>query len=88
MGAVEADKSSGLVDNEGRVTLPEKIRKALKLEPGSTVLIELESNTNVIHIRPALDDLILTLAKQAEEEFAAGKTRNLREYAREHGIDG
>lgn len=85
---MEAVKVSGLVDNEGRVALPEKIREALKLEPGSTVLIELEAGTNVIHIRPALDDLILVIAKQAEEEFAVGKTRNLREYAREHGIDG
>ncbi|MGO8714391.1 MAG: AbrB/MazE/SpoVT family DNA-binding domain-containing protein [Smithella sp.] len=84
---METVKSSGLVDNEGRVTLPEKIRKALKLEPGSTVLIELESDKNVIHIRPALDDLLLVIAKQAEEDYAAGKTRNLREYAREHGID-
>ncbi len=85
---MEAVKVSGLVDNEGRVALPEKIRKALKLEPGSTVLIELEADTNVIHIRPALDDLVLVIAKQAEEEFAAGKTRSLREYARERGIDG
>ncbi len=85
---MEAVKVSGLVDNEGRVALPEKIRKALKLEPGSTVMIELEADTNVIHIRPALDDLVLVIAKRAEEEYAAGQTRNLREYAREHGIDG
>ncbi len=74
------------LDGNGAVTLPEKIREALKLEPNCTVLIELQPEGNLIRIKPAFDG---TAAQEAEDSFKEVNTRMLVELAhpREHPED-
>ena len=45
-----ANKSTRLVDPQGRVIIPGHIRKALNIAPGNTVEVELDDDNN-IHVR-------------------------------------
>lgn len=40
-------KSTRLVDNQGRVIIPNHIRKALNLTPGNLVEVELDDDNNI-----------------------------------------
>ena len=40
-------KSTRLVDNQGRVIIPNHIRKALNVAPGNTVEVELDDDNNI-----------------------------------------
>jgi AbrB family looped-hinge helix DNA binding protein len=72
------------VDERGRVTLPARARKALGVQPGTTFYIEKdESGFRLAKSENPFDGL----AQYAIAEDAAGRTRDLREYARERGID-
>lgn len=75
------------INSRGRMTLPKGIMEALDLKSGNGVMIFLRAGRKRAHIILAGDDEILARGKQAEEDFASGKTRDIREYARERGID-
>ena len=71
------------VDSKGRLMLPRKEREALGLTAGSTVFVQRDGNVlRIAKIENPFDGLAL----QAVEEFRAGRTRSLREFAREQGV--
>jgi bifunctional DNA-binding transcriptional regulator/antitoxin component of YhaV-PrlF toxin-antitoxin module len=71
------------IDSKGRLTLPLKARKALGVVPGSTVFIQSEGN--VLRIARA-ENPFDGLAHDAIEEDRRGRTRGLREFARDENI--
>jgi len=74
------------VDNKGRLTLPVQMRKALGIEPGDTMFVECEQNGRVVRYTKA-ENPFDALARHAEQEYRDGRTRGLRDFAREHDID-
>jgi AbrB family looped-hinge helix DNA binding protein len=74
------------VDDKGRLTIPRQFRKALGIEPGDTLFVECEENGKVLRYAKA-ENPFDALAQHAEREYRAGRTRRLREFARENNID-
>ncbi|MGI9861176.1 AbrB/MazE/SpoVT family DNA-binding domain-containing protein [Moorella naiadis] len=74
------------VDSKGRVTLPDNIRIALGIKPGDNVFLKYEPEGNVVRLSRVAEDPLATLWQYAEKEYLAGRTKDLREYAREHGL--
>ena len=75
MGAVQ-------VDDKYRVTIPKEARTNIK--PGDVLFVE--ETDGVLHYAKA-ENPFDGLARHAVEEYRAGRTRSLREIAREEGID-
>jgi bifunctional DNA-binding transcriptional regulator/antitoxin component of YhaV-PrlF toxin-antitoxin module len=71
------------VDEKYRVTIPKEARGAIK--PGDVLFVEC-SEEGVLHYAKA-ENPFDGLAKHAVEEYRAKRTRNLREIAREEGVD-
>lgn len=72
------------VDSKGRILLPVKTRRRLKLDEGTTMFMVERGSELRFRRAPNPFDV---LAEQAEAEWRAGQTKNLRQYAAEHGID-
>lgn len=69
------------VDSKGRLLLPKEVRKRLGLKSGDTLFLRLEGAT----LRCAKPENPFDgLARHAIEEHKAGRTRDLRDFAREH----
>lgn len=73
------------IDNKGRVTLPKKIREALGVDSGDTVFLKYEPENRQVRLAPALNPFDV-LAEHAIEEYRAGRTRTVEEFAKEHDI--
>ena len=71
------------VDPKGRLSIPAELRKLLGIEPGDTLFVETEDNGQVLRFAKAKNPFD-GLARHAEQEYHAGRTRNLREFAQEH----
>ncbi len=72
------------VDEKGRVTVPKEVREALGVRPGDTMFWEIVgSEVRWMKAQNPFD----ALAENAEKEYRAGRTKNLRTLAREQGID-
>jgi len=74
------------VDSKGRLSIPAGIRERLGIEAGDVYFVEAEQDQSVIHFAKAQNPFD-GLAQYALEEYRAGRTRRLRDYAAEHGID-
>ncbi len=74
------------VDAKGRLSIPAEIRGNLGIEPGDVFFIEEDSEPGVVRIAKAQNPFA-ALADHAADEYRAGRTRKLREYAAEAGID-
>lgn len=74
------------VDSKGRLSTPSEIRKQLGIEAGDVYFVEADSERAVIHFARA-ENPFDGLAQHAIEEYRAGRTRRLRDYAAERGID-
>jgi AbrB family looped-hinge helix DNA binding protein len=72
------------VDSKGRLTLPKEIREELGIEPGTT-LFYCRREGDILQLAKA-ENPFDGLARHAIQERRAGRTRNVREFAREHGI--
>ena len=72
------------VDEKGRITLPAKLRQALSLEPGDTLFVRLRGN--ILELVKA-ENPFDALARHALMEHREGRTRDLREIARDWGVD-
>jgi AbrB family looped-hinge helix DNA binding protein len=72
------------VDEKGRVTLPNKLRKNLGIKPGDTLFLQEQVEHFVLKkaVNP-FDALVL----DAERERAEGKTIGLKEVAAGLGVD-
>lgn len=74
------------VDPKGRLSIPAELRKLLGIEPGDTLFVETEDNGQVLRFAKA-ENPFDGLARYAEQEYRAGRTRSLREFAHEHDAD-
>lgn len=73
------------VDSKGRLLLPRKVRDTLRLNAGDTLFLKCESKSRIIRLAKAHNPFDV-LAEEAESEFEAGKTMNIREHAKRRGI--
>ena len=80
------DESIVRVDAKGRVTLPKAIRDELNIQDGTPFFVKFIKGKGVVILAPAINPFDI-LAEQAIEEYKAGKTTNIEEYAKNHGID-
>ena len=80
------DESIVRVDAKGRVTLPKAIRDELNIQDGTPFFVKFIRGERVIILAPAINPFDI-LAEEAIEEYKAGKTTNIEEYAKSHGID-
>lgn len=71
------------VDGKGRITLPADLRTALQIETGTMFAIRSEGGGFVL---APIENPFDALAAEAIQEQRAGRTRNLREFARENDI--
>jgi AbrB family looped-hinge helix DNA binding protein len=74
------------VDGRGRIAVPADLRERLDLKPGDALFVEVEDNGFVLRMAKAVNPLD-SLAAMAEHEYRAGRTKNLRTFAVEEGID-
>ncbi|MBA2671958.1 MAG: AbrB/MazE/SpoVT family DNA-binding domain-containing protein [Gemmatimonadetes bacterium] len=72
------------VDEKGRVLLPASIRDRAGIHPGDVYFIATEDSE--IRLAKAVNPFD-ALAEHAIEEYTAGKTRSLRDYAEDKGFD-
>lgn len=73
------------VDAKGRLTIPQRLREELGIEPGDIMFVEREAGHEVLRYAKVANPFD-ALAEQAEEDYRAGKTRNLRAFAAEQGL--
>jgi bifunctional DNA-binding transcriptional regulator/antitoxin component of YhaV-PrlF toxin-antitoxin module len=71
------------VDEKGRLTIPARERKEWGVEPGAVFFIERKGD--ILQLARAENPLD-GLARHALAEHEAGRTKRLREFAREQGI--
>ncbi len=74
------------VDAKGRLAIPADVRSALGIKAGDVLFIESDPETQVMHLAKAVNPFD-GLAEYAEAEYRAGRTRSLRAFAAEEGID-
>lgn len=72
------------VDEKGRVTLPNKLRKNLDIKPGDTLFLQEQVECFVLKKAANPFDV---LALDAAREHSEGKTAGLRDVAAEMGVD-
>jgi AbrB family looped-hinge helix DNA binding protein len=72
------------IDEKGRITLPAKLRQLLSLESGDTLFVRLRGD--VLELMKA-ENPFDALARHALKEYREGHTRDLREIARDWGVD-
>ena len=73
------------MDSKGRLLLPRKLRDSLRLNSGDTLFLQFEPKSGIVKIAKASNPFD-ALADEAERELEAGRTTNIREYARKRGI--
>ena len=73
------------VDEKGRLTIPQALRREMGIEPGDTMFVERESNGVVLRYAKA-ENPFDALAEYAENEYRAGRTKSLRTFAAEHDL--
>lgn len=73
------------VDPKGRLTIPRQIRDALGIEPGDTLFVALDEAHKELRYAKA-ENPFDVLAQHAINEYRAGRTRNLRDFAAENNI--
>ena len=78
------EKIIAKVDKKGRITLPKKVREETGIYKGEVLFIE--SDIGQVKLTRAVEDPIAKLKDYTEKEFESGKTKNLRQYAKEKGI--
>lgn len=74
------------VDSKGRLSIPREIREQLGIESGDVYVVEANQEEAIIYFAKAQNPFD-GLAEHALEEYRAGRTIRLRDYAAERGID-
>ncbi|MCK8827037.1 AbrB/MazE/SpoVT family DNA-binding domain-containing protein [Natroniella acetigena] len=79
------DKIVTKVDDKGRITIPKEVRESSGIEKGEVLFINAELGQ--LKLTRAVEDPIVKLKEYAEKEYEEGRTRNLRDYAKEKGME-
>jgi len=79
------DQVAVRIDNKGRVTLPKNMRDALGVKIGGTVFLKYEPEDKQVRLAPAISPFD-ALAEHAIEEYHAGRTKAIEEFAKERNI--
>jgi len=74
------------VDVRGHLSIPTEMRNKLGIEAGDILFIEADPEHGILHLAKAINPFD-GLAEYAVQEYRAGKTRTLRDYAADRGID-
>ncbi len=74
------------VDAKGRLLIPRELRDELNIRPGDTLFVEREEGRAVLRYALA-ENPFDALADAAEDEYRAGRTRNLRSFTADDGIE-
>ncbi len=74
------------LDEKGRLTIPREVRKALHLKSGDVLFMQSDSQTKTLQLGKAINPFDV-LAEHATSEYAAGRTKSLRQIAEELAID-
>jgi len=75
------DQVAVRIDNKGRVTLPKNMRDALGVKIGGTVFLKYEPEDKQVRLAPAISPFDI-LAEHAIEEYHAGRTKPIEEFAK------
>ena len=78
-------RATAKLDSKGRLLLPRKLRDSLSLNAGDTLFLQYESKSGVVRFAKASNPFDV-LAEEAVKEYEAGKTMDLRDYAKTRGI--
>ena len=62
-----------------------ELRDSLRSSSGDTLFLQFESESGIVRLAKASSPFDV-LADEAEKELEAGRTTNIREYARQRGI--
>jgi AbrB family looped-hinge helix DNA binding protein len=72
------------IDDRGRISVPNQVRKAWNLERGDTLFV-MDYGDKLV-VRKAINPFDV-LAEDAVREYKEGKTQDVRSFAKEQGID-
>jgi len=72
------------VDSKGRITLPKEAREYAEIDEGDILFLDIAPGK--MELTRAVRDPIVTLRDYAQKEYEEGRTRDLRDYAKEKGI--
>jgi AbrB family looped-hinge helix DNA binding protein len=72
-------------DAKGRFTIPRHVREKLGIEPGDTFFLEVDDARGVLQFTKVENPFDI-LAEHAVAEYRAGRTKTLRDFARENAI--
>lgn len=77
------------VDAKGRLTIPRRLREELGIVPGDMLFVEREAGHEVLRYIK-IENPFDALAEAAADEYRAGQTRSLRDFAVAHdfNLDG
>lgn len=73
------------IDDKGRLSIPADIRGQLGIQTGDVFFLETNADHTLIHLAKAQNPFD-GLAEHATEEYRAGRTRRLRDYASDRGV--
>lgn len=74
------------VDPKGRLTIPRHVREGMGIEPGDAFFVEADEARRVLRFAKA-ENPFDVLADHALREHRAGRSKSLRDFARENDID-
>jgi AbrB family looped-hinge helix DNA binding protein len=74
------------VDAKGRLAIPSELRDKLGIVAGDILFIEADPEQGILHLAKAVNPFD-GLAEYAIQEYREGRTRSLRDYAADRGID-
>lgn len=72
-------------DAKGRLTIPQRLRETMGIEPGDMFFLEADESRRVLHFAKAENPFEI-LAEHALAEHRAGRTKSLRDFASENTI--
>jgi AbrB family looped-hinge helix DNA binding protein len=76
---------SARVDSKGRLLLPRRVRDTLELKAGDTLFLRYESKSGIVRLAKVRNPFDV-LVEEAEREYEAGETVNIRDHAKKPGF--